>query len=390
MNARYKKAAIVGIGETKVGKVPGISSIDFHIIASLQALEDAGLNKNDIDGLICFNTVSDPHPRYHIKLAEQMGLFNKRICDSLMTGGASPCYAIELAEMAISSNICNTILITSGDALLSNLSRDSAIDNYIYNYHDRDFEATYGPTIPTLYALVAERYFYEYGATSEQLATVAVTMRKHASLNPKAQMRELITMEDVLNSKMISSPLHLLDCSLISDGGGAVIVTSAERAKDLKKAAVYVLGTGQAHSYYHMGHLHSLTNTVCKMAGETAFRRAGFTPKDIDIAMIYDSFTITLIISLEDLGFCKKGEGAEFVQNGRIELNGELPINTHGGLLSYAHPGVPGGIFHLIEAVRQLRGEAGSRQVKEAKIALVHNASAVVSNHTVAILGREG
>jgi acetyl-CoA acetyltransferase len=203
-------------------------------------------------------------------------------------------------------------------------------------------------------------------------------------------MRELITMEDVLNSKMISSPLHLLDCSLISDGGGAVIVTSAERAKDLKKAAVYVLGTGQAHSYYHMGHLHSLTNTVCKMAGETAFRRAGFTPKDIDIAMIYDSFTITLIISLEDLGFCKKGEGAEFVQNGRIELNGELPINTHGGLLSYAHPGVPGGIFHLIEAVRQLRGEAGSRQVKEAKIALVHNASAVVSNHTVAILGREG
>ena len=390
MSSNDKRVAIVGIGETQVGEVPGVSSMDLHIIASRKALEDAGLNKRDIDGLICFNTASDPHPRYHVKLAEQMGLFPKRICDSLMTGGASPCYAIQLAEMAIMCGICKTVLVASGDALLSNLQRDGAVDNYITTYHEKDFEAIYGPTIPTLYALVAQRYFHEYGATSEKLAAVAVAMRKHASLNPCAQMREPVTVDDVLNSRMISSPLHLLDCGLISDGGGAFLVTSIERARDLRQPPVHVLGTGQAHSYYHMGHFSSLTDTIGVMAGETAFKRAGLTPRDVDIAMIYDSFTITLVITLEDLGFCRKGEGADFVQEGRIELDGELPVNTHGGLLSYAHPGIPGGIFNVIEAVKQLRGEADARQVNEVKVALVHNASAVVSNHTVAILGRDG
>ena len=268
--------------------------------------------------------------------------------------------------------------------------------------HSLEFEVPFGAHIPGFYALVAQRHMHEYGTKPEQLAAIAVACRKHASLNPAAQKRDPITVEDVLNSWMISTPLRMLDCSLISDGGGAFIVTTLERARNLRQRPIRLLGAGQAHSYYHMGHLaggvglppghkndFNLTNTLQRVAARDAFGEAGVTPADIDVAEIYDSFTITALMQFEELGFCKKGEAGAFVEGGRTELGGELPVNTHGGLLSFAHPGMPGGIFHLIEGGRQLRHECGPRQVPDTALALVTNVSAVASNHSVCILGRD-
>jgi acetyl-CoA acetyltransferase len=235
------------------------------------------------------------------------------------------------------------------------------------------FEVPYGPLVPSLYALVAQRHMHEYGTTPEQLAEVAVTIRKHASLNPNAHKRELITVDDVLKSRMITSPLHIFDCAIVSDGAAACIVTSADRARDLKARPVHLLGQGYGLRHSHIGDT-ELTTTGAVDSGRDAFRTAGLTPADVDVAQIYDCFTITVIVELEDLGFCKKGEGGAFVENGRIGLGGALPITTHGGLLSGGHPGLGGGFFHVVEAVRQIRGEAGARQVKDAEVAVWANA----------------
>jgi acetyl-CoA acetyltransferase len=230
---------------------------------------------------------------------------------------------------------------------------------------------------------------HAYGTTSEQLAAVAVACRKHASLNPAAQMRQPITIDDVLNSKMIAHPLHLLDCSLVSDGGAAIVMTSAERAKNFKNKPVYILGVGEGHSHEHISQARSLTTSAAKEAGERAYAMAGLGPKDIDVAELYDCFTPVVVIELEDLGFCPKGEGGRFVEGGRIELGGELPVNTHGGLMSHCHPGHPGSLFSITEAVHQLRSECGPRQVKEAEISLVHGQGGIMSTHCTMILGKE-
>jgi acetyl-CoA acetyltransferase len=210
-----------------------------------------------------------------------------------------------------------------------------------------------------------------------------------AGKNPAAQMRQPITIDDVINSKMIAHPLHLLDCSLVSDGGAAVIMTSAERAKDFKKKPVYMLGVGEGHSHEHVSQAQSLTTSAAKEAGERAYAMAGLGPKDMDVAELYDCFTPVVIIELEDLGFCPKGEGGRFVEGGRVELGGELPINTHGGLMSHCHPGHPGSLFSITEAVRQLRGECGPRQVKDAEVAFVHGQGGIMSTHCSMILGKE-
>jgi len=257
----------------------------------------------------------------------------------------------------------------------------------------------YGISVPGVYAMVAQRHMHEYGTTPEQLAAIAVACRKHAALNLKAFKREPITIDDVLASPLVSSPLRLLDCSPICDGGGAILITSLERARDLKAKPVRILGMGQAQSYYHLAHLaratgarpedkskFGLTRTVQSVAAQQAFGQAGVTPADVDVAQLYDSFTITVLMQFEDLGFCAKGEGGAFAEGGRIELGGALPVNTHGGLLSF---GSSGGINHIIEAARQVRGECGDRQVPNVEISLATNVSAVASNHSIAILGRD-
>ncbi|HMK78976.1 MAG TPA: thiolase domain-containing protein [Xanthobacteraceae bacterium] len=218
--------------------------------------------------------------------------------------------------------------------------------------------------------MVAQRHMHEYGTTPEQLAEIAVTMRLHASMNSQAKYRDPITVEDVLASRIISSPLHLLDCCIISDGGGALVVTSAERARDLRKKPIYILGSGEAVRHAARG-ARDFLEIAAAQSGRLAFERAGVSHQDIDLAMVYDSFTITVLATLENLGFCKRGEGGAFVTGGRLRFDGELPLNTDGGGLSSNHPGMRG-IFLVIEAARQLRGECGPRQVKDCTIALAH------------------
>ena len=397
------ETAIVGIGQTAVGLLPGRHSTGLYIEAAQRAIEDCGIPRHEIDGLLTSASVVDDNVRHHMIIAEHLGLFCKNLCDTMRTGGAAFGQALQLAQWAVQAGRCKAVLVVAADNLLSGPGKGHGVSTYTgLGAHSLEFEVPYGAQIPSFYSLVAERHMHEYGTTPEQLASIAVACRKHASLNPSAQKRELISVEDVLTSRMIASPLHLLDCSLISDGGGAFIVTSLERARDLKKRPIRVLGIGQSQSYYHMGHLaagvglpdgrkgeFNLTNTVQKIAAEQAFGEAGLRPSDIDVAQLYDSFTITALLQFEDLGFCKKGEGGAFVEDGRIELGGELPVNTHGGLLSFAHPGMPGGIFHMIEGVSQLRHECEDRQVLDAQVALVTNVSAVASNHSVCILGRD-
>jgi acetyl-CoA acetyltransferase len=237
-----------------------------------------------------------------------------------------------------------------------------------------------------MYALAASRHMYECGTTREQLAEVAVAARGWARLNPKAFKREDLNVEDVLASRMVSSPLSILDCCLVTDGGGALLVTSAERAKDLRKPPVYLLGAGEAHWHRNISQMPDLTGTAASDSGRRAYEMAGIRPEEVDVVMLYDAFTITPILFLEDLGFCEKGEGGSFVKDGRIAPGGELPVNTNGGGLSYNHPGMYG-LLLVIEAVRQLRGECGERQVEGAEIALAHGNGGVLSSQVTAVLG---
>jgi len=251
------------------------------------------------------------------------------------------------------------------------------------------FEQPYGPTVPAYYALIAQAHMAQYGTTESQFAEIAVAARAWAARNPAAQMRELITVEDVLASRMIADPLHLLDCSLVSDGGSAIIMTSAERARDFPHDPVYLLGAGEGHSHEHISQAHDLTTSAARESGARAYAMAGVGPGDMDLAQLYDCFTPTVLVELEDLGFCDKGEGGAFAESGALRPGGSLPVNTHGGLLSHCHPGNPGSMFALTESVWQLRHSAGERQVADAELALVHAQGGIMSSHTTLILGRD-
>jgi acetyl-CoA acetyltransferase len=387
MESLRGKVAIVGAADTEVGVVPHLSATQMYVKAAKLALEDAGITKEDVDGLITCNSWVEPYLYHAEMIAEYMQIF-PRYCLNVATGGGTTLAIMQHAATAIASGVCNTVLITMADNMLSGLSRDKAIEAMSTAGHAQ-FERPYGPPIPAFYALIARAHMHAYGTTSEQLAAVSVACRKHASMNPAAQMRTPITVEDVLNSKIIADPLHLLDCSLVSDGGAAIIMTSAERAKDFKKKPVYMLGVGEGHSHEHISQARSLTTSAAKEAGERTYAMAGLGPKDIDVAELYDCFTPVVIVELEDLGFCPKGEGGRFVEDGRIELGGELPINTHGGMMSHCHPGHPGSMFSMTEAVFQLRNECGPRQVKDAEVAFVHAQGGIMSTHCSMILAKE-
>lgn len=381
-----REVAIVGIGETEVGRVPGKSVMQLHAEAAKRAIEDAGLRKEDIDGVLSVGSRAESFPIHSTVVCEYLQIVPKTTAQ-LVLGGAGNAAMIFHAATAIAAGVADTILCVCAESLLSGLSRDAAVAQMADTGHPQ-YEQPYGALIPSMYGLAAQRHMHEYGTTPEDLAAVAVTMRRHAARNPAAQMRAPITIDDVLNSKMIASPLHILDCSLVSDGGAAVIVTTAERAKDLRKPPVYLLGAGEGHGHEHISQAASLTSFGCRASGEHAYRMAGLGPKDMDFAMLYDCFTITVLIELEDLGFVQKGEAGVFFREGRADLGGDLPVNTHGGLLSHAHPGRPGGMFHITEAVRQLRGEAGERQVPGAQVGMAHCNGGILSTHCTLILGR--
>ncbi len=389
MTRLAEKAAIVGVARTEGPWTPGKSSLQLHAELSRAALEDAGLTKDDIDGVL---TAGCDDPTYCEDVAhsavfcEYMGV-KPRFTYAVELGTPVFVKMVEIAALAIGAGLCNTVLIASAEPTVSRSSRRKALTK-MASFGHPEFELPYGVSIPSFYALIARRHMHEYGTTSEQLACVAVAIRRHAALNPSARYREEITIEDVLASPMISDPLHRLDCCVTTDGGGALVLTSLERALDLKQRPVLVLGTGQGFSHEHLIAAPSLTSFLDTETDATAFGLAGMTPQDVDLALLYDNFTISVLIQLEDLGFCERGESGPFVEAGHIDLGGCLPVNPHGGLLSESHPGRPGGIIHLIEAVLQLRGIAGPRQVGDARVALVHGVGGVMSNHATAILGR--
>jgi acetyl-CoA acetyltransferase len=284
--------------------------------------------------------------------------------------------------------MADIVVVAMADSLRSGLTRDQAMLVQASTGHP-EFEQPYGPTVPAYYALIAQAHMAEFGTTQEQFAGIAVSCRAHAARNPAAQMRELISVKDVIESRMIADPLHLLDCSLVSDGGSAIVLTSAERAADMRQTPIYLLGAGESHSHEHISAARNLTTSAAKEAGQRAFEMSGLRPTDMDFAQLYDCFTPTVLVELEDLGFCKKGEGGDFVQSGALLPGGSLPVNTHGGLLSHSHPGNPGSMFALTESVVQLRGDANGRQVANAKNALVHAQGGIMSSHTALILGLE-
>jgi acetyl-CoA acetyltransferase len=319
--------------------------------------------------------------------AEHLGL-QPRFLDSTSIGGSSFVAHVIHAAAAIAAGLCEVALITYGSTASSERFAVGTGGHAMGDPPDQ-FEAPFGPTVLGSYAMVAQRHMYEFGTRPEQLAEIAVAIRRHAGLNPNAKFRDPISVEDVLASRIVSSPLHLLDCCIISDGGGALVVTSRERGRDARRPAVYVLGGSEALCHTGMGR-RDLTDIAAAQSGPRAMAMAGIRHADVDLCMIYDSFTITVLETLENLGFCAKGEGGSFVERGRIALDGELPVNTDGGGLSSNHPGMRG-IFLVIEAVKQLRGECGPRQVKECNVALCHGTGGMLGlRHSGAtlVLGR--
>ena len=381
------RCSIVGIGESAVGKVPDRSALQLQADATTAALMDAGLTIADIDGLITTPVRVEAWNMPCGVVASYLGIRPSYLL-TVDLAGASGAAMIHHAAMAIAARQCTTVLCVAGQNLLSNRSRSHAVKAMAESgaAHPQ-FEVPYGPLVASNYALIARRHMHEYGTTEAQMAEVAVTMRKHASLNPNAHKRDLISVSDVLKSPLITSPLKILDCALVSDGAAAAIVTSAERARDLRQKPACLLGQGYGLRHSYIGETLNVTSSGAVDSGRKAFAMAGLKHSDIDVAELYDCFTITVIIELEDLGFCKKGEGGAFVQGGRIGLDGELPVTTHGGLLSAGHCGVGGGFFHVLEAVRQIRGSAGARQIENAETVLVHGNGGTIAIHCTLILG---
>jgi len=387
MTSLRGKVAIVGAADTEVGAVPGLGATQLCVDAIGRALADAGISKDQVDGLVTCNSMAEPYMYHAEMVAEYLQIF-PGYCISVGAGGGTTFSILHHAASAIVTGVCDTVVIAMADSLRTGLSKEQAMAMMSSAGHPQ-FESPYGPTIPSFYALIARAHMETYGTTPEQLAAVAVNARQHAALNPAAQKRDPISIEDVINSRLIADPLHLLDCSLVSDGGAAVVLTSAERATDFPHAPVYLLGTGEGHGHEHISQAQSLTTSAAVESGRRAYEMAGLGPTDIDVAELYDCFTPVLLIELEDLGFCEKGAAGAFVESGALALGGTLPTNTHGGLLSHCHPGNPGSMFALTEAVTQLRHQAQDRQVKDAEVALVHGQGGIMSSHCTLILGRE-
>lgn len=385
---KKNKIVIAGVGETEQGKIPDKSSFHFLSLASKLAIEDAGIKKSDVDGLVTAFSLVEHTFMHCTTFADYFGM-RPRFFSSVAVGGATAVWMAAEAAMAIASGQAEVVLCVRGDNTLSGIS-SSGMVALIREMCHAEFEFPYGLTTPGGYALAARRYLHDFGATREHLAAVAVTMRKHAALKENAMNKEPLTVEEVMNSRVIADPLTKYDCSIISDGGAAFIVTTEAKAKQLgvKNPLAYLWGMGQGYSHQYLTTLRDLDQiyNAIDNSGQRAFQTAGIGPKDVDVAFLYDCFTITVLLELEGLGFVPKGEGGPFALEGRMEIGKDLPVNTHGGLLSQAHLGA---MHHVVEATLQLRGAAGPRQVKDAEVALVHGNGGIVSAHSTIVLGKE-
>ena len=382
------KVAIVGADETDdIGIVPDMTPIMMHAQAARNALRDAGIDKSAVDGVFTAGVGG----MASTQLSEYLGIVPK-YTDSTMTGGSSFVIHVEHAAAAIAAGLCSVALITHGETGFSARNRRGQRGGgfmFDATLPGAQFEAPFGVGgAPSTYAMAAMRHMHEYGTTSEQLAEVAVATRKWAQLNPRAFMRDDLSIEDVLASRWVSYPFHIYDCCLVTDAGGAVVVVGADRAREFKRKPVWVLGSGEASTHQSLLGMDDVTRTPARYSGKAAFDMAGVSHADIDVVEVYDSFTYTAMVTLEELGFCAKGEGGPFVANQRTAPGGDFPMNTNGGGLSYTHPGMYG-MFILIEAVRQLRGKCGARQVAGAKLALVNATGGMLSATGTLILGAD-
>jgi acetyl-CoA acetyltransferase len=370
--------AIVGAAESDIGAVAALMSpMDLMAQGVSRALEDTGLSLKDVDAVFCATTQVRTSA---MSLVEYLGLPDA-YTDSTIVGGSSFEVHVAHAHAALEAGLCTVAVIAYGSTQRTVGRRASSAREF------NPYETPFRPFLPaTAYAMVASRHMHEYGTTREQMAAVAVAARGWAQLNPVAWEKKPLTIADVLAARPISYPFGVRDICLVTDGGGAIVMTTAERARSMKQKPVFVLGSGQSITHASISSMPVLTHTGAIASGAQAYKAAGLSAKDIDVLALYDAFTINTILFLEDLGFCPKGEGGRFVEGGRIGPGGTLPVNTNGGGLSYCHPGMYG-LFILIEAVRQLRGECGERQVAGANTAIVHGNGGVLSAQATNILG---
>lgn len=373
------KSAIVGTGHAGFGEARGLTAYDVMAQSALAALKEAGLKLSDVDGLFC-TMMEDSMPA--LMAAEYLGI-RPRFIDGTMTGGSSFVNYLTSATMALDAGLCDVALIVYGS------NQRTASGKLVTASRPPAYEAPYNPRYPiSAYAMAAARHMHEYGTTREQLADVAVAARAWAQHNPEAFERGPLSREDVLGARMVGDPLTVRDCCLVTDGGGAIVMVRAGRARDFPKAPVYVLGSAAESSHRQISQMKDFTVTAARESGKRAFAAAGVSPADIQVVELYDAFTINTILFLEDLGFCAKGEGGAFVERGRIAPGGVLPVNTNGGGLSCVHPGMYG-IFTVIEAARQIRGDAPGVQVDNVDLALAHGNGGVLSSQVTAILGSQ-
>lgn len=374
-----QRYCIVGVGNTAYGKNPGVSQVAHNVLAIRAALEDAGLTTADLDGVLTKAPTSTFPMLFAPRVAEALRV-QPKVTGTLDQAGASNIGLIQYAISAIELGQAEVIAISYGDN-----PRTGSRSSYARPRGDDALAGLFGA--PSSYAMIARRHMHEYGTTQEQLANVAIAHRTHASMNPNAVFQDLFTLDEYMNSRWVAEPFHLLDCCPVSDGGAAYIVTTEARARDLAKAPVFIEGIGQGHPSWDFYRRPEMATSGAKVAGAMAFESAGMRPADIDFCEIYDCFTIVPLVTLEDYGFVEKGEGGSFYEERRTHIGGELPCNTSGGLLS--ETGMPGTQL-VVEAVRQLRGEGGPRQVEGAEVGLVSQQGGIMTTHAAMILSNDG
>jgi acetyl-CoA acetyltransferase len=380
--------AIAGIAELPQGRMTGVTPMALHARLARMALDDAGLRPADVDALITLSPRSDPYLIHATALAEYMGMVPP-VALTVEGGGAAPATMVDLARMMIGDGRAAVVLIVSADMPLSVVSRDS----YVQTLADAgpvhpDIERPFGPSVPSLFGIVARAYMERYGASDLDLAVVALHDRAAAAGHPNAHMRKPMDLDAHHASPMIADPLRLLDCAPVSDGGAAVVVTSLARARDLRRRPVKVLSAGFSMTHLHLSAAPSLTSFGAGLALERALVRAGLQAGDIDVANVYDCFTIAMLVNVEDLGFAPRGQAGEAFRSGAFRPGGGLPINPHGGLLSHGSPARAAGIGNLIEAVVQLRGDAGDRQIADVEVTMTHGMGGLFATHGVLLLGQ--
>jgi acetyl-CoA acetyltransferase len=380
-----RNVMIAGIAEPVHGRIPGLTPMALHERLGLQALDDAGLDLRDVDTILTLAPRSDSYLIHAAAFAEYLGITPTAL--TLEGGGAAPAVMVDMARSMIEGGSAKTVLIVSADMPLSVNTRDA----YIKTLADSgpvhpDIERPFGPTVPSLFGMVARAYMNEFGADQHDLGAVAIHDRTAAIMHPNSHMRSPMDFAAYSASHMIADPLRLLDCSPVSDGGGAVVVTSEDRARQSGKRRVGVIGAGFSMTHLHLSAAPSLTKHGAGVALDRALASCKRSRSDIDVALVYDCFSIAMLINAEDLGFVEKGRAGAAFRDGEFKRGGRLPINTHGGLLSHGYPGRAAGIGNLIEAVVQLRGEAGPRQIPDAKMTMTHGMGGLFATHGVLLL----